>query len=170
MYSSPKIYPIRTSANNWFIKFWSKHICSKDCQLAMVEETDVADNRIIYFIDNPDYDHHSEKCAFFEKINETIINIKDFDEQTLLTTDGFLVYENQIVIPDQEIYFQISFPLHSKRNILVEPIIQSGIQRQSPRRKTYTTIHLHLTGLQNSILTCAGQSSARRHKLPNWPH
>jgi hypothetical protein len=118
MYSSPKIYPIRTNANSWKIPLYSKHICSSDCQIAIIEDSIDADTNVVYFIENPEY--KDGKCSFYEKINLSMINLYTFDSDSLKTTDGVLVYENQIVIPDNEIYVQISFPLKIIRKILIK--------------------------------------------------
>jgi hypothetical protein len=118
MYSSPKIYPIRTNASSWKIFLYSKHICTNDCQIAVIEEVVDENTTAVFFIENPEY--KDGKCSFYHKINQSMINLNNFNDETLQTSDGILVYDNQIVVPDNEIYVQISFPLKYTRKILIK--------------------------------------------------
>jgi hypothetical protein len=113
-----RIYPLRTSANKWKIKLYSKHICNDECKLAYIEE-DFGDNSSIMFIvDNPDY--KNGKCSYSFTLNPSVIKLSTFDLSNPNTIDGELLFENNIVIPDKKIYLNISFPLKDSKKISIE--------------------------------------------------
>lgn len=106
-----RIYPLRTSSLQWKITLYSKHQCSETCKLSYVTHDDV-----MIIVDNPDYNHVNEKCSYHHTINPSIVQISEFDSSHPRTMDGELLYDQQIVIPDTEIYINIDFPVtHSKK-------------------------------------------------------
>jgi hypothetical protein len=67
-------------------------------------------------VDNPDYNHADDKCSYHHTINPSIVQISEFDNSQPRTMDGELLYDQQIVIPETEIYINIDFPVtHSKK-------------------------------------------------------
>ena len=112
-----RIYPLRTSSLQWKITLYSKHHCSDTCKLSYVTHEDV-----MIIVDNPDYNHVDEKCSYYQSINPSIVKISDFNSSQPQTMDGELLYDQQIVIPDTEIYITIDFPVtHSKKIKMVSP-------------------------------------------------
>jgi hypothetical protein len=113
-----RIYPLRTTSDIWKIKLYSKHICNDMCKFAYLHEY-TNDNSIIFsIIENPDY--KEGKCLYSMKLNPSSIQISDFKKQDPYTIDGELLFFNNIVIPDNEIYINISFPLKESKSILIK--------------------------------------------------
>ena len=110
-----RIYPLRTSSLQWKIALYSKHLCSDTCKLSYVTH-----DSVMIIVDNPDY--NDGKCSYYHTINPSIIQISDFSPSRPHTMDGELLYDEQIVIPDTEIYIAVEFPVtHSKKIKVVSP-------------------------------------------------
>ena len=118
--SNTRIYPLRTSSNVWKIKLYSKHICNDDCKLSFFEEPISRDSSVMFIIDNPDYDYTTKTCKYNKTLNHSSVRIDSFCKNNPNTIDGEMLFENQIVIPDRKINVQITFPLKSPKNILIE--------------------------------------------------
>lgn len=108
-----RIYPLRTSSLQWKIPLYSKHKCSETCKLTYVTEQ-YYDTTLMIIVDNPRY--KDGKCDFFDTFNPTIVKISEFSYDNPYAMDGELLYDNQIVIPDTEIFINVEFPvIHSKK-------------------------------------------------------
>ena len=115
-----RIYPLRTSSNIWKIKLYSKHVCNEDCKLAYIEEPISDDSSIMFIVDNPDYNEENKSCNFIHTLNHSSVRIDQFDKNNPKTTDGDLLFVDQIVIPDKKINLEISFPIKTPKKILIE--------------------------------------------------
>ncbi len=112
-----RIYPLRTSSAIWKIKLYSKHICNDMCKFAYLQEDLPDRSSIMFIIENPEY--KDGKCPYSMKLNPSSIQISNFDKINPNTIDGELLFYNNIVIPDNQIYLQISFPLKEAKNIRI---------------------------------------------------
>ena len=112
-----RIYPLRTSSSIWKIKLYSKHICNDMCKFAYIQEYLPNNSEIMFIIDNPEY--KDGKCPYSMKLNPSSIQISNFDKNDPSTIDGELLFYNNIVIPDKQIYLNITFPLKDPKNILI---------------------------------------------------
>ena len=101
---NPRIYPIRTSANAWTIRHYSRHKCSEECCLSVIE-----DDFEIAVVPNPFY--VNGKCPYDSRLHRTIVKLCDFDINNPMTVDGPILSGESIVIPDTKIQIQIDFPL-----------------------------------------------------------
>ena len=104
-----RIYPLRTTSSIWKIKLYSKHICNDMCKLAYIQEDLPDRTSIMFIVENPDY--IDGKCPYSMKLNTSSVQISTFDKTDPHTIDGELLFYNNIVIPDTQIYLNISFPL-----------------------------------------------------------
>lgn len=111
-----RIYPLRTSSIQWKIPLYSKHKCSDTCKLTYVTEQ-YHDTTLMIIVDNPRY--KDGKCDFSETFNPTIVKINDFSVNNPNAMDGELLYENQIVIPDTEIFIHVEFPVLRPKKVKV---------------------------------------------------
>ena len=112
-----RIYPLRTVSSIWKIKLYSKHICNEMCKFAYIQEDIVDRTSIMFIIDNPDY--IDGKCPFSMKLNTSSVQISTFNKTDPYTIDGELLFYKNIVIPDTQIYLNISFPLKEQKNIRI---------------------------------------------------
>jgi hypothetical protein len=112
-----RIYPLRTSSSIWKIKLYSKHICNDMCKFAYIKDYLPDNSTIMFIIDNPEY--KDGKCPYSMKLNPSSIQINNFDKNDPYTIDGELLFYNNIVIPDKQIYLNITFPLKEPKNILI---------------------------------------------------
>ena len=113
-----RIYPLRTSSKIWKIKLYSKHICNDNCKLTYIEEQISDHSSLIFVVDNPDYE--DGKCAENMKFSQSLIHLFSYNETNPHTIDGELLFENNIVIPDRQIYINLEFPLKNPKKILVK--------------------------------------------------
>ncbi len=113
-----RIYPLRTTSSIWKIKLYSKHICNDMCKLAYLHEYLPDNSSIMFIIDNPNY--VDGRCPYSMKLNTSSVQISNYNKRDPNTIDGELLFYNNIVIPDKEIYLNISFPLKDPKNILIK--------------------------------------------------
>ena len=71
-----RIYPIRTTRNNWSIKLYSEHKCSENCDIIM--EIDENDSEQLIIKHNPTF--INGKCEFSDKTIQTCIRISSFNK------------------------------------------------------------------------------------------
>jgi hypothetical protein len=81
-----RVYPIRKSRNKWFIRLFSYHDCNS-------------------------HSNEDEKCNKRNCIEDTLINISEFDITNPRGISGPLVNENEIVIADKKINIIFDYPL-----------------------------------------------------------
>jgi hypothetical protein len=93
-----RIYPIRTSRSKWFIRLFSKHEC----------ET------------------HNSVCYKRNQIDDTIVNLSEFDPDNPRGFNGKLLNENNIVIPDKKINIIFDYPLLNSTSINVSTKNEKG--------------------------------------------
>jgi hypothetical protein len=110
---SPRLYPIRTSANAWNIKLYSKHLCSEECCLSFLE-----DDFGMMIVPNPLY--FEGKCPYSSMIHLTVLKLCDFDKNNPIAIDGPLISGESIVIPDTKIQIELTFPLKTPKKISIE--------------------------------------------------
>lgn len=113
-----RVYPLRTSSDEWKIKIFSKHICNNKCMFSYIEQIYDRNSTIMFIINNPSY--RDEKCQYSSLITPSYIDFNSFDINMPKTIDGDLLYENDIVIPDNKIYILFDFPLKSPKKIIVK--------------------------------------------------
>lgn len=99
-------YPIRTSRDNWEVKFYSKHICSEKC----AEITTNIPNTNIYIVQKK-IDFIANKCPNYEKIQLSSVKISEFNINEPKSINGELLNTNDIIIPDSRIRIVFGFPL-----------------------------------------------------------
>ena len=87
------------------------------CKLAYIQEDLPDRTSIMFIVENPDY--IDGKCPFSMKLNTSSVQISTFDKNDPNTIDGELLFYNNIVIPDTQIYLNISFPLKEPKNIRI---------------------------------------------------
>lgn len=124
-----RIYPLRTSSSIWKIKLYSKHICNDMCKFAYIQDHLPDNSTIMFIIDNPDY--KDGKCPYSMKLNPSSIQISNYDKSEPSTIDGELLFYNNIVIPDKQIYLNITFPLKEPKNILISSDNELGFSLSS---------------------------------------
>jgi hypothetical protein len=106
-----RIYPIRTTRQNWDIPLYCYHKCSENkCSKQLVRSQ--GDAEILYqFIDNPNY--IDGKCQRSEKLERTSIILKDFQYDNPDGEYGPLYDPEMIVIPDNTFQVLIDFPINN---------------------------------------------------------
>ena len=114
---SARIYPLRTCSDKWKIKIYTNHICSTNCSFVTTVEN-YGDTTIIFVTDNPEF--RNGKCDYYDTNQISSVKISDFDENNPHTLDGYLLSANQIVIPDNEIYIMVTFPLENPVKIKIK--------------------------------------------------
>lgn len=102
-----RIYPIRTSRNNWNIKLYSKHTCNINCDIIM--EIDENDPQQLILKHNPKF--INGKCDLYSKLIKTKIRLSTFDINNPLSEYGTLVNSEEKVIPDHSFSISIYYPL-----------------------------------------------------------
>lgn len=102
-----RIYPIRTTRNNWNIKLYSEHKCSENCDIIM--EIDENDSEQLIIKHNPTF--IDGKCEFSDKTIQTCIRIFSFNKNNPFGEYGKLYNPNEKVIPDNSFTISIFFPL-----------------------------------------------------------
>ncbi len=105
---SARIYPLRTSSTEWKIKLYTYHVCSEKCRFINTSEN-FDGTRIIFYTENPLY--QNEKCEYYGTNQLSSVKISEFDKNIANTVDGYLLFSEQIVIPDREIYVLIDMPI-----------------------------------------------------------
>lgn len=113
-----RVYPLRTSSDEWKIKIFSKHICNNKCKFSYIEQIYDRNSTIMFIINNPSY--KDGKCQYSSLITPSYIDFSSFDINIPKTIDGELLYENNIVIPDNKIYIMFDFPLKNPKKIVVK--------------------------------------------------
>jgi hypothetical protein len=87
------------------------------CKFSYIQE-DISDQAsIMFIINNPEF--IDGKCPYSMKLNPSSVQLNNFDKSNPYTIDGELLFYNNIVIPDTEIYLNISFPLKESKNIRI---------------------------------------------------
>jgi hypothetical protein len=71
----------------------------------------------MFIVDNPDY--KDGKCSYFDTFNPTSIHLSKFDKDTPQTIDGTLLFHENIVIPDTQIFISLSFPFSHIKKIQI---------------------------------------------------
>lgn len=105
---SARIYPLRTSSNEWKIKLYTNHICSAEC--AYINAYENYDSVSIEFcIENPMY--KDGKCNYYGTNQISNVKISEFNKDIPKTINGYLLFSEQIVIPEQDIFVLIHFPI-----------------------------------------------------------
>jgi len=112
---SGKIYPVRTSRNNWQIKLYSYHICDNNCDLIMTIDNNDPEQLVITH--NPTY--INGKCEFSDKVVKTRVRISNFDKNNPLGIYGALYNSNEKVIPDESFIISIFYPLSTMFEIMI---------------------------------------------------
>jgi hypothetical protein len=79
-----RIYPIRKSRKNWFIRLFANH----DCDI-----------------------HQSNKCEKDKMIEDSLINLNEFDIDNPKGYNGQLINPESIVIPDNKIHIIFDYPM-----------------------------------------------------------
>ena len=102
-----RIYPIRTTRNNWDIKFYNHHVCNEECDIIM--EIDENDDQQLIIKHNPTY--HDGKCEFFNQTIKSSIRLSSFDKNNPKGIYGNLYNPHQKVIPDNSFTVSIFYPL-----------------------------------------------------------
>jgi hypothetical protein len=113
-----RVYPLRTTCDEWRIKIFSKHICNNKCKFSYIEQIYDRNSTIMFIINNPEY--KDGKCQYSSLITPSYIDFNSFDINIPKTIDGDLLYENNIVIPDNKIYILFDFPLKKPKKITVK--------------------------------------------------
>uniref|UniRef100_A0A6C0KDR3 RING-type domain-containing protein n=1 Tax=viral metagenome TaxID=1070528 RepID=A0A6C0KDR3_9ZZZZ len=138
-----RIYPLRTSSTQWKIPLYSKHTCNSTCKLSYITHQ-YDDASVMVIIDNPNY--QDGKCMYSGTFNPSIIRISDFDASCSATMDGELLYDQQIVVPDTDIFIDISYPVTHSKKIKVHspnPLGFSLAQLLSTVKEVYEKIYLY---------------------------
>ena len=102
-----RIYPTRTTRNNWGIKFYSHHICNESCDIIM--EIDEDDEQQLIIKHNPTY--KNGKCDLYNQIVKTSIRLSSFDKNIPEGVYGKLYDPHQKVISDNSFTVSIFYPL-----------------------------------------------------------
>lgn len=120
---SARIYPLRTSSTEWKIKLYTHHICSDKCRFINTSEHfDGA--TIIFYTENPLY--KDEKCEYYGTNQLSSVKISEFNKNIPNAIDGYLLYSEQIVIPDREIYVLIDMPIDHPIKIKIKSANEFG--------------------------------------------
>ena len=72
----------------------------------------------MFIINNPSY--KDGKCQYSSLTTPSYIDFNSFDIDLPKTIDGDLLYENNIVIPDNKIYILFDFPLKKPKKIIAK--------------------------------------------------
>ena len=88
-----RIYPIRTTRNNWSIKLYSEHKCCENCDIIM--EIDENDSEQLIIKHNPTF--IDGKCEFSDKTIQTCIRISSFNKSNPFGEFGKLYNPNDVV-------------------------------------------------------------------------
>jgi hypothetical protein len=88
------------------------------CKFAYLQDDISYNSSIVFVIENPDY--KDGKCPYSMKLNTSSVHINNFNKNDPNTIDGELLFYNNIVIPDTEIYLNISFPLKDPKRIKIK--------------------------------------------------
>lgn len=105
---SARIYPLRTTSTEWKIKLYTYHVCSDTCQFINTSEH-FDGTTVIFYSENPLY--KDGKCEYYGTNQLSSVKISEFDKNIPKAIDGYLLYSEQIVIPDKEIYVLIDKPI-----------------------------------------------------------
>lgn len=108
-------YPIRTTRNNWSIKFYSNHKCDENCNIIMEICDNDSDQIIIK--NNPSYSNG--KCEYYNQIIKTSIRISLFNKNIPYGILGKLINPYNIVIPDNSFTVSIMYPLSNIFNVKI---------------------------------------------------
>jgi hypothetical protein len=107
-----RVYPIRTSKEEWDIPLFSYHACTERCRLIYVENKECNDDYPCYrLMTNTKYNKMTKRCDKYDKIERTFINISDFDAAKPMGAFGALYEPDMIVIPDKSFMLYLTYPL-----------------------------------------------------------
>ena len=119
-----RIYPIRKTTKEWNIPLYCSHICDEKCSKMYIqtsEETTEEHNIYTYSItDNPTY--IDGKCNLFNKLEQTYIDIENYDKVDPQGINGPLYNPNEIVIPDKSFILNITFPLSNTIEVKINSL------------------------------------------------
>ena len=118
-----RIYPIRTTRNQWNIKLYRYHNCSDQCKINIIEDSEYPDE--ILLITNPSY--KDGKCDKYNKIEPTLIRLVDFSpHDNSIGEIGTLFNSNSKVIPDNLFTISISYPMSYVFEIVIRSTTGNG--------------------------------------------
>ena len=100
-----RIYPIRTTRNQWNIFFYCKHICDRKCEI--VVENDDYENNLRVLV-NPDFNNGF--CSSYLKIGKSPIRLSTFDKDNPRCENGELFNSDEEVIPDNSFTISLFYP------------------------------------------------------------
>ena len=100
-----RIYPIRTSRNQWNIKIFCNHMCNHRCETIITNRED----DLICISINPSFINNT--CNLSGTLENGTINLNDFDKNNPMCENGPLVNPDEVVIVDKSFSLNINFPL-----------------------------------------------------------
>jgi len=100
-----RIYPIRTTKNQWSIFFYSKHECTTNCEYMII--SDISSPELI-IEKNPEYNNGI--CSKNLKIEKSQIRLSSFDKDNPKTNSGFLLNSDEEVISDHSFTISLYYP------------------------------------------------------------
>ena len=110
-----RVYPIRTTKKEWSIPIYCKHICDINCsKIYSRDRSNLNINRYV-LIDNPTY--IDGKCKRYNDIERTFVRLCSFNPVYSLGCTGPLYEPDNIVIPDNNLYILLTFPLTTPVNV-----------------------------------------------------
>ena len=72
-----RVYPLRTSSDEWKIKIFSKHVCNNKCKFSYIEQIYDRNSTIMFIINNPSY--KDGKCQYSSLTTPSYIDFNSFD-------------------------------------------------------------------------------------------
>ena len=100
-----RIYPIRTTKNQWSIFFYSKHECTTNCEYMII--SDISSPELV-IEKNPEYNNGI--CSKNLKIEKSQIRLSTFDKDNPKTNSGFLLNSDEEVISDHSFTISLYYP------------------------------------------------------------
>ena len=105
-----KFYPIRFSRKSWNIPIISEHKCNELCNKEVLMNI-IDDNIVILVVE----DMNNRVCKKINTINTTNVHISSYDKK--INSDSLYNIDN-IIIPDNKINVEISYPLIRPKNTI----------------------------------------------------
>jgi hypothetical protein len=119
-----RVYPIRTSKQEWNIPLHCYHICNTACARIYVrDQSNIGTLRYI-LVDNPDY--INDKCLQSNKLERTYIRIHSFNIEQPFGSTGPLYAPNMVVIPDTHFSMRLTYPLSHPIDVTIQSPTSHG--------------------------------------------
>jgi hypothetical protein len=99
-----RIYPIRTTKNQWNIYFYCKHKCATKCEYIVMSN----DSTELVLEKNPDF--RDGFCSKNLNIEKSHVRISSFDKDNPECCDGLLINSDEEVISDSSFTVSLYYP------------------------------------------------------------